>query len=121
VGCTRYPDCEYSLPLPRNGDIEVTEEFCEDHDLPELVVDPDSDDPWELGCPICNFEEYRARNAVEELEDLNGIGGATAEKLEAAGVDSLDALREADADVVATEVQGVSASQVRDWQTELEA
>ncbi|MDS0257845.1 DNA topoisomerase I [Haloarcula sp. S1CR25-12] len=121
VGCTRYPDCEYSLPLPRNGDIEVTDEFCEDHDLPELVIDPDSDDPWELGCPICNFEEYRERNAVEELEDLNGIGGATAEKLEAAGVDSLDALREADADVVAAEVQGVSASQVRDWQTELEA
>ena len=121
VGCTRYPDCEYSLPLPRNGDIAVTDERCEDHDLPELVVDPDSDDPWELGCPICNFEEYRARNAVEELEDLNGIGGATAEKLEAAGVDSLGALRDADADVVAAEVQGVSASQVRDWQTELEA
>ena len=121
VGCTRYPDCEYSLPLPRNGDIEVTDAFCEDHDLPELVVDPDSDDPWELGCPICNFEEYRARNAVEELEDLNGIGGATAEKLEAAGVDSLQALQEADADVIAAEVQGVSASQVRDWQTELEA
>ncbi|WP_324663209.1 DNA topoisomerase I [Haloarcula sediminis] len=121
VGCTRYPDCEYSLPLPRNGDIEVTDEFCDEHDLPELVVDPDSDDPWELGCPICNFEEYRARNAIEELEDLSGIGGATAEKLEAAGVDSLEALREADADVVATEVQGVSASQVRDWQTELEA
>jgi len=121
VGCTRYPDCEYSLPLPRNGDIEVTDEFCEEHDLPELVVDPDSDDPWELGCPICNFEEYRARNAVEELEDLSGIGGATAEKLEAAGVDSLEALQDADADVIAAEVQGVSASQVRDWQTELEA
>ncbi|MFC7020060.1 MULTISPECIES: DNA topoisomerase I [Haloarcula] len=121
VGCTRYPDCDYSLPLPRNGDIEVTDEFCEDHDLPELVVDPASDDPWELGCPICNYEEYRARNAVEDLEDLNGIGGATAEKLEAAGVDSLDALREADPDVVAAEVQGVTAGKVRDWQDQLEA
>jgi DNA topoisomerase-1 len=119
VGCTRYPDCEYSLPLPRNGDIEVTDTVCDDHDLPELVIDPDSDDPWELGCPICNFEAYQARNAVEELEDLSGIGGATAEKLEAAGVDSLDALRDADPEVIATEVQGVSASQVRDWQTEL--
>ncbi|WP_423999797.1 DNA topoisomerase I [Haloarcula salina] len=121
VGCTRYPDCDYSLPLPRNGDIEVTDEFCEEHDLPELVVDPDSDDPWELGCPICNFEEYQARTAVEDLEDLNGIGSATAEKLEDAGVDSLDALREVDPDVIATEVQGVSASQVREWQGELEA
>ncbi|MBX0293381.1 DNA topoisomerase I [Haloarcula nitratireducens] len=121
VGCTRYPDCDYSLPLPRNGDIEVTDEFCEDHDLPELVIDPDSDDPWELGCPICNFEEYQERNAVQGLEDLNGVGSATAEKLEDAGVDSLDALREADADSVAGEVQGVSAGQVRDWQTELDA
>jgi DNA topoisomerase-1 len=121
VGCTRYPDCEYSLPLPRNGDIEVTDAFCEDHDLPELVIDPDSDDPWELGCPICNFEEYQARNAVEELEDLSGIGGATAEKLEAAGIETLADLQAADPDVIATEVQGVSASQVRDWQSELEA
>ncbi|MBX0321946.1 DNA topoisomerase I [Halomicroarcula sp. F13] len=121
VGCTRYPDCDYSLPLPRNGDIEVTEEFCEEHALPELVVDPDSDDPWELGCPICNFEEYQARNAVEDLEDLNGIGAATAEKLAAAGVESLDDLRDADPDGIAAEVQGVSAGQVQDWQSELEA
>jgi len=55
------------------------------------------------------------------LVDLSGIGGATAEKLDAAGVDSLEALREADPDVIATEVQGVSASQVRDWQSDLEA
>ncbi|WP_254273631.1 DNA topoisomerase I [Haloarcula marina] len=121
VGCTRYPDCDYSLPLPRNGDIEVTDEFCEEHGLPELVVDPDSDDPWELGCPICNFAEYQARNAVQDLEDLSGIGSATAEKLEAAGVDSLDSLRDADPDTVASEVQGVSAGQVRDWQSELQA
>ncbi|QIO22137.1 DNA topoisomerase I [Haloarcula sp. JP-L23] len=121
VGCTRYPDCDYSLPLPRNGDIEVTEAFCEEHDLPELVVDPDSDDPWELGCPICNFEEYQARNAVEDLEDLNGIGAATADKLAAAGIESLDDLRAADPDGIAAEVQGVSAGQVQDWQSELEA
>ncbi|NHX40726.1 MULTISPECIES: DNA topoisomerase I [Haloarcula] len=121
VGCTRYPDCDYSLPLPRNGDISVTEAFCEEHDLPELVIDADSDDPWELGCPICNYEEYQARTAIEDLEDLNGIGSATAEKLGDAGVDSLAALREADPDIVATEVQGVSATQVRDWQDELEA
>jgi len=34
VGCTRYPDCEYSLPLPRNGDIVVTEERCEEQRPP---------------------------------------------------------------------------------------
>jgi DNA topoisomerase-1 len=118
VGCTRYPDCEYSLPLPRRGDIEVTDEYCDEHDLPELVVHS-GDDPWELGCPICNYEEYQARNAVEDLEDIDGIGSATAEKLEAFGVDSPADLRDVDPDRVATEVQGVSAGQVADWQDQL--
>jgi len=36
VGCTRYPECEYSLPLPRRGDIEVIEESCAEHGLPHL-------------------------------------------------------------------------------------
>src|SRR6056297_1460807 len=60
VGCTRYPDCEYSLPLPRRGDIDITDGRCAEHDLPELVVTYDDDDrePWELGCPICNYREY---------------------------------------------------------------
>jgi len=57
VGCNRYPDCDYSLPLPRRGEIEVTDEYCEEHDLPELLVHND-DEPWELGCPICNYREY---------------------------------------------------------------
>jgi len=119
VGCTRYPDCDYSLPLPRRGEITVTDEYCDEHGLPALVVDADSDDPWELGCPICNYREYQARNAVQDLEDLNGVGSATAEKLADAGIHSPDDLRGADPDRVAAEVQGVSASQVRDWQEQL--
>ncbi len=116
VGCTRYPDCEYSLPLPRNGDIEVLESRCEDHDLPELrVVEDDDDEPWELGCPICNYEEYRARNAVDELEDLDGVGPATAEKLAAVGIERPEDLREVEPDTVAGEVQGVSAAQIEEW------
>ena len=118
VGCTRYPDCDYSLPLPRRGDIEVTEEYCDEHDLPELVVHS-GDDPWELGCPICNYREYQARQAVQDLEDLDGVGSATAEKLGDAGIERPDDLRGADPDRIAAEVQGVSASQVRDWQDQL--
>ncbi len=118
VGCTRYPDCEYSLPLPRRGDIEVTDTDCEAHDLPELVVH-DGDDPWELGCPICNYREYRADQSLEELEDLDGLGPKTAEKLADAGVEDIDDLQSADADAVADEIQGVSASQLHEWQAEL--
>ena len=119
VGCTRYPDCEYSLPLPRRGDVEVTDETCAEHDLPHLqVIDgEDDDDPWELGCPICNYSEYEKRQAASEVEDLDGVGEKTADKLAAAGIESLEDLRGADAESVASEVQGVSADRIREWQT----
>ena len=120
VGCTRYPDCEYSLPLPRNGEIEVTDVYCEEHDLPELIVH-DGDDPWELGCPVCNYREYRAEQAVEDLEDIDGVGAATAEKLESAGVESPGDLREVDPETVAGDLQGVSADRLREWQEQVEA
>src|SRR5699024_3117860 len=115
VGCTRYPDCEYSLPLPRRGEIEITDEYCDEHDLPGLVVHS-GDEPWELGCPICNYHEYKARQSVADLTDLAGIGEKTVEKLAAAGVESIDDLRESEADSVAEAVQGVSAENVRTWQ-----
>ena len=119
VGCTRYPDCEYSLPLPRRGDIEVTDAYCEEHDLPELHVHDGDDEPWELGCPICNYREYQAEQAIDDLEDINGIGEATAEKLGAVGVDSPEDLREANPDSLADQLQGVTADQLRDWQGQL--
>ncbi|WP_339104013.1 DNA topoisomerase I [Haloterrigena salinisoli] len=117
VGCTRYPDCEYSLPLPRRGEIEVTDERCDEHDLPELVVHS-GDDPWELGCPICNYQEFQARESDtgSDLEALDGVGAKTVEKLADAGIESLDDLTEADPDAVAEDVDGVSADRVRTWQ-----
>jgi DNA topoisomerase-1 len=115
VGCTRYPDCEYSLPLPRRGEIEVTDERCDEHDLPELIVH-NGDDPWELGCPICNYQEYQARQAVDDLVDLDGLGERTAEKLAEADIETLADLETVDPDEVATTVQGVSADQIREWQ-----
>ncbi|CAI48702.1 DNA topoisomerase 1 [Natronomonas pharaonis DSM 2160] len=118
VGCTRYPECEYSLPLPRRGDIEVLDERCADHDLPHLRVVDNGDDPWELGCPICNYTEYREQQAASAIEDLDGVGQKTAEKLADAGIESLSDLRGADAEAVANEVQGVSEDRLREWQAE---
>ncbi|TMT85847.1 DNA topoisomerase I [Haloterrigena sp. H1] len=117
VGCTRYPDCEYSLPLPRRGDIEVTDEYCDEHDLPELVVHS-GDEPWELGCPICNYQEFQARESESgsDLEAIEGIGAKTVEKLADAGIEDLDDLTAADPDAVAEDVDGVSADRVRTWQ-----
>ena len=121
VGCTRYPDCEYSLPLPRRGDIEITDDTCPDHDLPHLRVVDEGDDPWELGCPICNYAEYRERQAASGLEDLDGVGAKTAEKLAAVGIESLEDLRGIDADAVAGDVQGVSGDRLREWQAKANA
>ena len=115
VGCTRYPDCDYSLPLPRRGDIEVTDETCEEHDLPHLRVHS-GDEPWELGCPICNYREFEARQAGSELETVEGIGEKTAEKLESAGIEDVEGLKDADPDELAANVDGVGAGTVRDWQ-----
>ncbi|SDQ35738.1 DNA topoisomerase I [Natronobacterium texcoconense] len=119
VGCTRYPDCEYSLPLPRRGDIEVTDDHCEEHDLPELVIHS-GDEPWELGCPICNYQEFQARESESgsDLEALDGIGAKTVEKLAAAGIEDIDDLTDADPDAVAEDVEGVSADRIRNWQAE---
>ncbi|PCR89552.1 DNA topoisomerase I [Natrinema ejinorense] len=117
VGCTRYPDCEYSLPLPRRGEIEVTDEYCEEHDLPELVVHS-GDEPWELGCPICNYQEFQARESESgsDLEALDGVGAKTVEKLADAGIEDLEDLTDADPDAVADDVEGVSADRIRSWQ-----
>ena len=117
VGCTRYPDCDYSLPLPRRGDIEVTDESCDEHGLPHLLVTGDGDD-WELGCPICNYREYQARESDSgtDLEAIDGVGPSTAEKLVDAGVESVAELKESDPETVAGDVDGVSAERVREWQ-----
>ncbi len=119
VGCTRYPDCDYSLPLPRRGDIEVTDATCEEHDLPELIVH-NGDEPWELGCPICNWEAYQEEKR-NSLQSVKGIGKKTAKKLEDAGIKTVDELKAADPDDVAGTVEGVSASQVRTWKSNAEA
>jgi len=119
VGCTRYPDCDYSLPLPRRGEIEVTDDVCDEHDLPELIVHQSwSDDPWELGCPICNYESYKEEQEKQKgLRAVDGIGPATEEKLEDAGVETVDELNDADPEELAESVDGVSASRIEEWQS----
>ncbi|XGI83135.1 DNA topoisomerase I [Halorutilales archaeon Cl-col2-1] len=117
VGCTRYPDCDYSLPLPRRGDLEITDEICDEHDLPEMVIHSGSE-PWELGCPICNYENYKKQQEKDKgLQAIKGIGDATEEKLNDAGIEEVDDLKEADPEDLAEKVDGVSADRIQKWQS----
>jgi DNA topoisomerase-1 len=120
VGCTRYPDCDYSLPMPRRGEAELVDETCEEHGLPGLrITYEDADrEPWELGCPICNYREYQARQAGTELEAIDGIGEKTVEKLNDAGIEDVAGLKAAEPDTLADEIDGVGEDTVRDWQAD---
>jgi len=120
VGCTRYPDCDYSLPMPRRGEVELTDDVCTEHGLPGLrITYEDSDrEPWDLGCPICNYREYQARQEGTELETIDGIGEKTAEKLKSAGIEDVAGLKAAEPDALATEIDGVGEDTVRDWQAD---
>ena len=87
--------------------------------LPVLLVDDGSDEPWELGCPICNYREYQERQQKRGLEVIDGVGPKTAEKLEAVGISDVSDLTDAEADDVADQVEGVSADKVREWQAKV--
>jgi DNA topoisomerase-1 len=120
VGCTRYPDCDYSLPMPRRGEAELVDEACEEHGLPGIRITYEDDDrePWDLGCPICNYREYRARQAGTELETIAGIGEKTVEKLNDAGIEDVAGLKAAEPDALADDIDGVGEDTVRDWQAD---
>ena len=98
----------------------MTDGQCSEHDLPELqIVYEEADrEPWELGCPICNYREYQAEKADSgsDLETVDGIGEKNAEKLKDIGVDSVTALKAAEPDRLASEVDGVGLQTIQKWQ-----
>ncbi|MDD3421496.1 MAG: DNA topoisomerase I [Methanocellales archaeon] len=59
IGCTGYPDCSFSLPLPKSGNIIVTSKDCEEHGLHHLRIVTKGRRPWDLGCPYCNYIEWQ--------------------------------------------------------------
>ena len=59
VGCTNYPECGFSLPLPQKGRLYVTSKVCEKHGL-KMVKIKTKDGVWDL-CPICNYERLKKK------------------------------------------------------------
>jgi DNA topoisomerase-1 len=68
IGCRNYPACDFSLPLPKSGRVVVTNETCDKH--PSLfklkILKKGSKRPWELGCPYCNFLQWKAKCEAED-------------------------------------------------------
>ena len=52
VGCTNYPNCRFSVPLPQKGTIYITSKTCEKHGVRILKI---RESKWTF-CPICNYE-----------------------------------------------------------------
>ena len=123
VGCTRYPSCRTSYPLPMRGDLEVDwDDICDQHDLPGIVIH-NGGDPWELGCPICNYESFRngGEEATGSLQSIDGIGSKTAKKLADAGIEDTEALQAAEPEELAASIDGVSEDRIRKWQSQVSA
>lgn len=125
IGCSGYPDCKFTLPLPRMGAVIVTDKRCEEHGMNHIRIINKGKRPWDLGCPHCNFIEWKAKKEQEdgkggkrepELSDIQGIGPKSREKLEAAGIRQTADLVSADAAGLA-ERSGIGLKKIFAWQT----
>ncbi|MGC9515888.1 DNA topoisomerase I [Methanocrinis sp.] len=123
IGCTGYPECTNTLPLPKFGMIIVTDKTCEEHGMYHIRIINKGKRPWDLGCPKCNFDQWQAKKAeeakkkaeVDLLAKIPGIGPKTLEKLEAAGVKTALDLAGAEADDLA-EKTGLNKKKISSWQ-----
>ncbi len=69
IGCTGYPKCNFTLPLPQKGTIYATEDECEKHAIKKIKIRTKKG-YWELGCPYCNYLEWRNNNiGMKEKKD----------------------------------------------------
>ncbi len=74
IGCSAYPKCDFTLPLPRSGQIVVTDKQCEQHGLYFIKIVTKGKRPWDIGCPHCNFIEWKKKLEEEKNDSVNGSG-----------------------------------------------
>jgi DNA topoisomerase-1 len=126
IGCTNYPNCTFSLPLPKSGQIIVTDKFCGTHGMHHIRIINLGKRAWDLGCPQCNFIEWQKAQQEEQaqqpkkerpksIKDIEGVGKATVGKLEEAGIKSIEALLEANA-VELAKIIKISVKKIKNWQ-----
>ncbi len=62
IGCSNYPDCTFTLPLPQNGTLYITSKLCKDHGIKEVKIRTKKG-YWNLGCPYCNYLKWKEENS----------------------------------------------------------
>lgn len=122
IGCSGYPNCKFTLPLPRFGTLLVTDKQCDVHQMNHVRIINKGKRPWDLGCPHCNFLEWQAKKAKEPkpindgLTNIQGIGPKTLEKLTAAGIKTTQDLLKAETESL-VEKTGLSQKKILAWQS----
>ncbi|MEM2899732.1 MAG: DNA topoisomerase I, partial [Thermoplasmata archaeon] len=69
VGCSNFPKCKRSYPLPQNGKIIYTGENCSDCGAPQIKLITKGKRPWlmclNMTCPSKNKASINAKNKSE--------------------------------------------------------
>ena len=160
IGCSGYPDCSYAIPLPRTGQVVVTDKMCEEHKMAKIKIITEGKRPWEFGCPQCNFNEWEKKKEEDEengavatenknenksgsksgsknengkrnlkgtgkenkafssLFEINGLGPASLQKLNEAGVQTIEDLKKADISKIAKKT-GISSKNIEKWKEQI--
>ncbi len=132
IGCSGYPNCRFTLPLPRFGTVIVTDKRCDQHGMNHIRIINKGKRPWDLGCPHCNFLEWQAKKASQPektqetkaesngLGKVPGIGPKTLEKLSSAGITTSQDLLRAKTKMLA-EKTGLSEKKIVAWKSAAKA
>ncbi|MET1125117.1 MAG: DNA topoisomerase I [Archaeoglobaceae archaeon] len=60
IGCSKYPDCSFTLPLPQKGSLVLTAKTCGKHEMREVKI-REGRRTWNLGCPMCSYLQWREK------------------------------------------------------------
>ncbi len=58
IGCTNFPDCTFTLPLPQTGTLYITAKECKEHGMKEIRIRTKKG-YWNIGCPYCNYLNWK--------------------------------------------------------------
>ncbi len=58
IGCSNFPDCTFTLPLPQTGTLYIGARECKEHGMKEIRIRTKKG-YWNIGCPYCNYLNWK--------------------------------------------------------------